>query len=157
MTQATKVATNLVRKDPAKRHTDGQRGRSFLLGADPDRKYVFASRAEASGEQYYLSLGYEHVMQPKADDRTSVRLKRGTNSKPGEPIEESGHVLMSIDAATAHEYFQHGDEECGGQDWVDALEKRIVDPEGEFDGMRGLSDSRYAPILSNKITPLQAE
>lgn len=154
---STKIPTKILRKDPAPRHVDGMKGRANLIGADPDKHYVYAYKAHSSGQPYYESLGYEIECMP-LEGGDGVRPRRGCNSKPGEPIEESGHVLMSISREKHQEIFQHGNEDSGGQDWVDATEKKIVNREhgAGFDGLRGMQ-TKYAYIAENSITPAMPE
>lgn len=152
---ASRIQTKL-RKDPVRRHVDGAKGASMLIGEDPNKFYVFAYRADqTTGEQYYLDRGYTHCIMPK-EGESGVRPSRGRSTKPGEPIEWMGHVLMCIDRAKRMEIEQHGDEECGGQDWIDQVEERIVDKSlGGLDGLRGLQ-TRYAYVKENSITPASA-
>jgi hypothetical protein len=148
---AARIQTKLTRKDPVKRPVDGIRGRDVLVNADPGKHYVFAHRSNAFGEEYYASIGYELVLQSDTGG-DGVRLRTGVNSKPGEPIEQFGHVLMSIDKALWMEMCLNGNEDHSGQAGVDAIEERIVDKTlGGMDGLRGLQ-TKFARVVDNQIS-----
>ncbi|MEY4931750.1 MAG: hypothetical protein RLZZ403_70, partial [Pseudomonadota bacterium] len=84
-----------------------------------------------------------------------VQLWRGKTSKPGEPIEQQGSVLMSIDLASYRAIVQGGDGDSIGQDGIDALERRIVNRDRHtVDGLRGFGN--YVRIEENTTTGEQA-
>lgn len=137
MASAASTVKMKPRHDPANRLVDGQRGRDKLIGRDPDKHYVMANRAHPSGEENYRVLGYEVVCSPRGDE-PGVRLFNGLTSKPGEPIEQSGHVLMSCSMERYREIMQSGHEECGGQDEIDRFEQKVVNKDNHtVDGLRG--------------------
>lgn len=143
-----------LRQDPANRLVDGARGRAKLVGKDPDKHYVFANRSHPSGEQYYTELGYEVVRSPMGDE-PGVRLWNGRTSKPGEPIEQSGHVLMCLPMDQYRELVAKGDGDSVGQDGIDFTEQRIVNRERHtVDGLRGIGN--YIRISENSTTGEQA-
>ena len=152
---ASRTPTKL-RKDPVRRHVDGAKGAAMLVGEDPNKFYVFAYRADqSSGEQYYLDKGYDYCIMPK-EGEPGVRPSRGRSTKPGEPIEWMGHVLMCIDRVKRDEIDRTGGDDALGQDGIDAIEERIVDKSlGGLDGLRGLQ-TRYAFVKENGITPASA-
>ncbi len=155
MASATLPNKKVAVSHPVARHTDGLKGRDLLSGKDPERHYVFASRADVHmGENYYTELGYVVERAPMGD-APGVRLWRGKTSKPGEPIENQGHVLMSISLEERHKLIVEGDGDSIGQSGIDAIERRIINKERHtVDGLRGVGG--YIHIAENSITPEQA-
>lgn len=148
------ASTVKVRQDPKPRLVDGAKGKDRLVGADPDRKYVWANRSDASGEQYYEGLGYR-VERRAANGGDGVRPWARVTCKPGEPIEMSGHVLMSIAREDADRIEREGDGDSIGQDGCDAIEKQLINRKSGMHGsdpMRGISSS-VTYIAQNQTTP----
>lgn len=126
-----------------------------ILGADPEKSYVWAYKAsDAIG--FYENRGYE-VETIRADGsgpRSNVSRKKGL--VPGNPVEWNSNVLMSISKAELAEI------EAQGQAEVDDLESRILSKGGGVDSLRGISGIRGrdgAPVLGleNKTSGTQVE
>lgn len=151
---ATKAPTSLPRRDPKRRHVDGASPWSRLQHRNPKKHYVFASLTnQETGQAYYEQLGYEIERMP--DKGTpGVQPWAGCTSKPGEPIEVRGHVLMSISTDKRREIDLYGADGDGGQALVDAIEERIIDREaGGVDGLRGMR-TRYMDV-TNETGPAE--
>lgn len=160
---ATTTATKAtLRKDPVRRHVDGSKGAARLRQQDPDRVYVYAYRADPlTGESYYRDRGYRVECWPKDNETDKVRPWNG-DAKPGEPIEQRGHVLMSISKEAYADLVQNGSEDCGGQVWCDEVERKIIDKDqggyGLEDGLRGISrkfrGTMYVENETSALTPM---
>ena len=156
-TATTKSATAApLRKDPVRRHVDGSKGAMRLRNQDPSRVYVYAYRADQlTGEQYYADMGYQLEVWPGQSETDKVR-PWGGQGIAGEPIEQRGHVLMSISKELHTQITQEGTDDCGGQAWVDAVEAKIVDRRaggyGLDDGLRGISRKYNGDIFVENET-----
>jgi hypothetical protein len=143
-----KVTKPSVRRDPAPRRVDRTIGQFAIKGADPTKSYVWAYKVgDAVG--YYENLGYEVVLH--AEDGPHAITARKRSTKPGEPVESFGQLLMSIDKTELAEM------EAERQAEVDQMEARIISKGGGVDSLRGIHGVRGrdgSPVLGfeNKTT-----
>jgi len=147
--EPTTEARRPSRHDPRHRHADGLAGPGTkLMNQDEGRIYALVYKADQmQGMEYYEYLGYEVEKSRKGGPRLAV----GRTSKPGQPIEFMGHVLMSIDKETYSDINKYGAFGSGGQLAADKLEAHIVDKDGGPDPIRGIRN-RFMRV-ENEIEP----
>lgn len=127
------------RTDPRRlRPVDGTSPWAVLINQDPTKKYVLANKADQfQGAAYYEAIGYDVELVQEGKD--ALRFLAGRNGRVGEPLENFGHVVMSIDLERWNEIEKYGIAGGRGQDGADKIERRIVDHEsGIDDPLRGL-------------------
>lgn len=144
-----------IRRDPAPRRVDLSRDDGSIVGADPEKAYVWAYKAgDAIG--MYENRGYE-VETIRADGSgPRSRVARTKGLTPGQPVEWKSNVLMSISKAELAEI------EAQGQAETDELESRILSKGGGVDSLRGINGIRGrdgTPVLGleNKTGGTQVE
>lgn len=123
-----------LRNDPKPRPTDALSNAFEIINPDPKKHYVAVDEHGSRnmfGVEYYRALGYD-VEVFDANDKDSVRFRRGTTVRHGDALATFGHVLMSMDKAT------HREMEHGGQQAADLMEKQIVTKRGLRDHFRGI-------------------
>ncbi len=116
-----------------------------LLNKDPAFKYKLVHpHASIGGVRSHEQRGWSIVM----DSEDGPKLAIGATSRPGEPIELEGLVLMKqpIDVWERHE--RDGSAGTGlGQRHFDMIEQMIADPSQGFDGI-ARQGGQYAQIVN---------
>jgi hypothetical protein len=130
------------RKDPRPARLTGVTD-DVLINKDPKKHYVLAYLGHDTGVPYYKTLGYEVERYREGGVAFS-----GFECRPGEPMENRGALLMSIDAERRQEIEEYGPNGRTGQDLVDKIEDIIIDPRKTVghDPQRGL----HAAEIRNK-------
>jgi hypothetical protein len=113
-----------VRVDPSRRKTRAGHDQTALTGADPTKKYKWVHPDDKSdfGIRAHGFRGWTVEMTGDS----SVMPQRGACSMPGEPVQMSGYVLMSIPREKFAVIEREGEFGNGGQDSLDEIEEMIA-------------------------------
>ncbi len=127
-----------VRRDPRHpRHIDGTAPWMQLLNKDPGRVYKAINKNDQMyGVAYYEMIGY--VIHKVEAGPKALRFAAGKTGRPGDDLENFGHVIMSVTQERADEIEQFGVTGDGGQEEANLVEQRIVNKRGGYDPLRGL-------------------
>lgn len=122
-----------------------------LRGADPAFKYKFVHPHDPiNGVRAHQQRGWEVVM----DHKDGPQVAAGATSKPGEPIEWMGHVLMKQPVDEFERVEREGGGTGLGQQYFDLIEQMISDPTAGIDGI-ARQGGQYAQIV-NETKPNRA-
>lgn len=141
------------RKDPRPRPAYADINQ--VRGGDRDRKYVLVYRPTV---ERYLEIGYEIEVSRPGGPKLS-----GRTVKDGEPLEYSGHVLMSMSAEDFADLQQYGHKDGGaiaglGQEHADAVEKAIISQtSARRDALRGIGGGDRYFRIENETTGTTVE
>lgn len=118
------------RRDPTPRPVDAELPYMRLANKDERFKYVAAYEVghDVNSVNFYKSIGYEIVPTPSPDrERTETHFLAGSDSKPGEPLRQMGHVLMRISVEKHRDIERYGAYGSGGQEHADLIERQLRD------------------------------
>lgn len=138
-----------TRKDPRPRPAYADVNE--VRGGDSTRKYVLCYRPTV---ERYLEIGWEVEVARPGGPRLS-----GKTVKEGEPLEYSGHVLMSMSAENFSDLQQYGHIDGGavagsGQEYADRLEQAIISQtSARRDALRGIHGADRYFRIQNETTP----
>ncbi len=135
-----KAVSNEFRRDPVNRLSDGAVFPEIVNG-HPDMTYKLVFQGVNNAEvRAHEQQGWQVVMAHPDGPRLTDGI--GATSKPGEPVEWHGHVLMDINKLDVQRVVD------AGQRRIDAIEDRIIDKHrGPIDPARGMR-SRYAAAIN---------
>jgi len=127
-----------VRRDPRHaRHIDGTSPWMQLINKRPDRVYKAIDKNDQMyGVAYYEMIGY--VIEKVESGPNALRFAAGKTGRPGDDLENFGHVIMSVSQERADEIEQYGVTGDGGQNEANLVEQRIVNKRGGYDPLRGI-------------------
>lgn len=128
------------RRDPANRLADGAVF-PVVVNGHPDMSYKLVFTGLNNAEvRAHEQQGWQVVMAHPDGPRLTDGI--GATSKPNEPVEWHGHVLMDINKLDVQRVYE------AGQRRIDAIENRIIDKQrGPIDPARGMR-SRYASAIN---------
>jgi hypothetical protein len=141
------------RKDPRPRPAFADINQ--VRSGDRDRKYVLCYRPTV---ERYLEIGWEIEVSRFGGPKLS-----GRTVKEGEPLEYSGHVLMSMSREDFEDLQQYGHKDGGaiaglGQEHADRIEKEIISQtSARRDALRGIGGGDRYFRIQNETTPETVE
>jgi len=135
MPQPQEIRKPIVRKDPVGRRVHGTSPvYTKLKNPDPRRYYVNVNTGDPDAMAEYKVMGYT----PEVKTPDGVDYAAGGCSRPGEPLQQRGSMLMSIDRAEHEKILRYGPDGQSGLELADQFEERLATNRAMFDPVRGM-------------------